>query len=71
MSDPLKTLIERKKSEAFHSPEGASDEDALGILIAAYFEWDGAAIMRTAARALEDANFHSESAEVAAMAERA
>ncbi len=42
----------------------AKDEDALGIAISQYFEWDGAAIMRTLYYALEDANFHTEASEI-------
>lgn len=38
----------------------ASDAEALGLVIARYFEWDGLQILETSRRALEDANFHTE-----------
>lgn len=58
----LQTLIDQRKSEAFVDPSGASDEDALGLLISVHFEWDGVSILKTAISALEDANFHTEAA---------
>jgi hypothetical protein len=42
----------------------AKDEEALGIAISQYTEWDGGAILRTLCYALEDANFHGECAEI-------
>lgn len=38
------------------------EEDGLGIRISQWAEWDGAKIMRVAASALEDSNFHKECA---------
>ena len=66
----LDALIQEQKHRSFTDPAKASDEDALGIVIAHHFEWDGHAILRTAAAALEDANFHGEAGEVLAMVER-
>lgn len=63
----LQALIDQKKQEAFTDPSTASDEDALGILIAQHFGWDGHAILRTAGFALEDANFHTEAEQVRKM----
>lgn len=63
----LKNLIEQRKQESFTDPSQASDEEALGILVSSYFEWDGLAIMRTFGEALTDANFHSEAEKVAAI----
>ena len=39
-------------------------EDGLGIAISQWSEWDGLKIMRVFASALEDANFHTECAQV-------
>ena len=65
LTTPLRALIASQKQRTFVKPEEASDEDALGILIAHNFEWDGLAILRTFFYALEDANFHSEAEQVA------
>lgn len=45
-------------------------EDGLGMAIAFHCEWDGLAIMRIFSAALEDANFHTESAQVDEMIEK-
>lgn len=47
----------------------ASDADTLGIMVAHTLKWDGLQILEMAASALEDANFHSESAKVTEMLE--
>lgn len=48
----------------------ATDEDAFGLLLAAYASHDGLFILKAAAAALTDANFHTEAAEVSAMADK-
>lgn len=58
----LKSVIERAKRERFTTGYKATDAEALGLLIASYFQWDGVAILQTASRALEDANFHTDAA---------
>lgn len=58
----LKSLVARAKRDRFTPGYKATDAEALGLLVAGYFQWDGVAILRTASRALEDANFHKESA---------
>lgn len=60
-------LISKKKETAFIKGYNATDAEALGILIAQYFDWDGKRILETAKWALEDANYHESSAEVDAM----
>ena len=40
--------------------DSEAEEQVLGLLIAGHFQWNGLAILRTAALALEDANFHQE-----------
>ena len=44
-----------------------SDEKVLGVLIARYLGFDGAAIIEAAVAALVDANFHAEAARVQAL----
>jgi len=41
-----------------------SDEDALGVAISKWAEWEGNKIMETFASALEDSNYHTERAEI-------
>ena len=58
----LKPLVKKIKVTAF-TPEyrkKATDAEALGLIIAWYFEWDGLKILETSREALEDANFHTE-----------
>lgn len=56
----LQALIERQRAESFRPGANVSDERVLGVLIAKYLRWDGAAIAETAIAALEDANFSAE-----------
>lgn len=42
----------------------AEDAEALGVMVSRYLKWDGAALIRAFSSALEDANFHSENAEI-------
>ena len=67
MSAELKVLIDKQKKETFTNPDQHEDSDALGVLIAHHFEWDGMAILQTFYSALEDANFHTECEEVQRM----
>lgn len=52
-------LMWEQKQASFTHPDQASDEAALGILIARYFDWDGDAIFKAAQAAFEDSNFHT------------
>lgn len=49
------------RTEVVHEVE---DADAIGIMVSNYLEWDGAAIIRAFSSALEDANFHTENAQI-------
>lgn len=49
----------------------ASEEEALGIALARHFRWDGIALMKMAAAALEDSNYHAEAAKLDEMIEEA
>jgi hypothetical protein len=66
----LADLVQEQKEKSFQDPSSATDPEALGILISNYYEWDGLRIMRAFQFALEDANFHTESAMVMEMADR-
>lgn len=67
----LRALISEQKRQGYTSGSFPTDAKALGMLVAAYFRYDGPAILRTAEAALEDANFNAEAAKVAEMAEQA
>ncbi len=60
----LTELADAKAKTTFVDTYEASEEEALGLVIAHHFEWDGCAIMRVFQAALEDANFHTEAAVV-------
>ena len=64
----MRELVDKVKSESFLSDYKVTDAEALGILISRFFEWDGTRIMQAAAYALEDANYHKESAVIMKMA---
>lgn len=57
-----KKILENIKKDSFVGGYEATDEEAMGMLISKYFEWDGLSIMEAAGNALEDANFHTEAA---------
>lgn len=69
IQDTVRFALERIKRESFVKGYKATDAEALGMLVSKFFEWDGLAVLRTAQYALEDANFHTESGQVADMAE--
>lgn len=65
----LKALIEQTRRESYTADyqDKVSDAEVMGLIISRHFEWDGIRIMETFVSALEDANFHTESAIVADM----
>ena len=63
----LRELINKTRAESFRPGVDVSDEKVLGVLIARYLDFDGAAIIETAVAALVDANFHDEAARVQAL----
>jgi len=67
----LQELIDHTKQESFVDGYEATDAEALGLILARHFQWDGTEIMKAAAYGLEDANFHTESGIVMHMAELA
>ena len=46
-------------------PEQATEQEALGLVISSYFEWDGLKIFEAFYSALEDSNFHTENEKIA------
>jgi hypothetical protein len=65
----LAEMVASVKQTAFVKGHQATDPEALGLLIARFFQWDGLSVLRAAQYALEDANFNAESAQVSAMAD--
>lgn len=65
----LADMVASIKENSFVKDYKATDPEALGLLIARFFHWDGLSILRAAQYALEDANFHGESAKVSDMAD--
>ena len=72
INERIKILIDEQKTSAFipEYSEKATDQEALGIIISQYFEWNGLAILETLYNALEDANFHTENQVIEAMIEK-
>lgn len=68
----LRALIADQRHESIRPEysDAVDDTTVLGILVAKYLRWDGGDILRVAAAALADANFHDEAAKVAALIER-
>ena len=56
----LQELVDGIKKQSFTEGYKATDQEALGILISTYFEWDGLRCLEALGFALENANFHSE-----------
>jgi hypothetical protein len=65
----LAEIVTGIRETAFVRGYEATDAEAVGLLVARLFEWDGIAVMRAAQFSLEDANFHDEAVKVAAMAD--
>ena len=61
-------VLEQIKKESFVEGYKASDEEAIGLLVSKYFQWDGGRILEATGEALEDANFHTEAAIVRKLA---
>lgn len=71
-AQPEFTKIAKAVAETtFMEDYEASEEETLGIALARHFRWDGIALMKMAAAALEDSNFHAEAAKLDEMIEEA
>ena len=62
-----KFAIDLIKNNSFTDDYSATDSEALGVLVSKVLEWDGLQILETLGFALENANFHSENAQVQKM----
>lgn len=51
-------LLKAVKQTAYVRGYEASDEEALGLVVSRYLNWDGVAISKAFTEALEDANYH-------------
>jgi hypothetical protein len=60
----LEAAIAAAKQRTFIDPSTATDEDALGIAVAGWAQWDGGKIVETFLSALTDANYHALAATV-------
>jgi hypothetical protein len=65
----LGKLLEQVKKTAYVEGYEATDEEALGIVISKYFEWNGKKVLQASFFALEDANYHREAKSVEEMIE--
>jgi hypothetical protein len=66
----IRDRIERIKRASFNDDYQATDEEAMGILLSRFFDYDGIAILKAASFGLEDANFHTLNAEVGRLIKR-
>lgn len=68
----IKFQLEVIKKQCFTEEyqDKVTPSEAMGMLLSHYFDWDGIAILESAMYALEDANFHSECAQIAEMLDK-
>lgn len=70
-SDPdmqtLDGIVHEQGSRSFLPPYVWTTPEGFGLVMARYFRFGGCEIMQAASHALEDANFHSEAAEIMKM----
>ena len=60
----LPTLLDAIKQKAFVSNYKATDEEALGVIVSKFTQWNAGAILAVTAEALEDANFDNLASQV-------
>lgn len=63
----VQALLDGLKAECFVTGT-APNTQAMGLLVARFFHWDGGDILTALQYALEDANFHTQAAQVASLA---
>ncbi len=63
----VQVILDHIKSVSFVKGYKATNEEAMGLLLSKYFEWDGVKIMKASAEGLTDANFHIEARQVEEM----
>ncbi len=66
----IQVILDAIKVESFTNPQNATNEEAMGLLVSKFFEWDGVSILEASKEALEDANYHTESGLVSDMLEK-
>lgn len=67
MNQTVDDLLAVIKQKSFVQDYNATDEEAMGILLAKFFDYDGVAILEVAVHALEEANFTTESEQLREM----
>lgn len=72
MKDVIAALLQAQIKKTFipSAQANATEEEAAGIMLSQYFQWDGLSILEVAQAGLEDANFHKESAAIGEMIEK-
>ena len=70
VQEAVKPLLEQVKRVSFVDGYKATDDEAMGIMMSKFFEWDGLQIMRAFYHALEDANYHTENLTIERMITR-
>lgn len=65
--DKVSEVVTEVKELSFTEDYDATVHEAFGIMMSHYFGWDGYQIMKAAAEALENANFHDEASELQGM----
>ena len=58
MKNKVNAILAKIKKVSFVDGYDASDEEAFGMMMSKYFEYDGYEIAEAAGNAFEDANFH-------------
>jgi hypothetical protein len=66
----LRPVLDTIKTDNFVPGYNASDEEAMGLAVSGFFEWDGISVLKVAEYALEDSNFHDAATEAAEIRER-
>lgn len=63
--ESIDPILQRVMREHFVASYHPSKAEAMGVLSAKYFSWDGDEVLKSCAYGLEDANFHREAGIVA------
>jgi hypothetical protein len=63
----LQRVIWKALDEIREEGSEMTEEELLGLMLATHFRWDGVKVLKTAAAALEDANYHGECEQVRKM----
>ncbi len=69
-SCPLGDVIRNVNRDFYSADHNVTEEEVLAVMISVHFEWNGRSVLKTAALALEDANYHDECEQVMQMLKR-